>query len=122
MQAWINNYVDAWCSPGVAKLANIFARNVSYSVSPWSRRLNGLQELEPFWESARASYNEVFEVQSAIVAIEDRTAVAKIEVTYANDEPSQWRDLWIITFDKNGLCSSFEEWPFSFSQNDGQDV
>ncbi len=30
--------------------------------------------------------------------IEDKTAVAKIEVYYEKDKPSEWRNLWILVF------------------------
>lgn len=122
IQDWIDRYVDAWRSSDSAKLANIFSNDISYRVSPWKPPLKGLLELEKFWEQARTGPDEIFELQSYIVAIEDKIAVVRIEVKYANDTPSDWRDLWIITFDENSLCVSFEEWPFSSEQEDGQSI
>lgn len=122
IQAWIDGYVNAWRSPDTSKLDKLFTDDINYRVSPWRNPLNGLRELKSFWETARSGPNEVFDLQSEIVAIEDKTAVARVEVEYANDTPSHWRDLWIIIFDSNGLCSSFEEWPFSPEQDDGQKI
>ena len=122
VQSWIDKYVDAWRSNGTLKLADIFSSTISYSLSPWKPALQGLEQLEKFWEQARSGPGEVFELQSEIVAIENKTAVVRVEVKYANDTPSRWRDLWILVFDKNGVCISFEEWPFTPEQNDGQAV
>lgn len=120
VQAWIDKYVSAWRSPGTAKLADLFTDDITYSPSPWKKPLHGLEEIKPFWEQARSGPEEVFDLGSEIVAIEGQTAVVRIAVEYANDKPSQWRDLWIIKLDDTGRCSSFEEWPFYPEQDDGQ--
>ena len=120
VQAWIGRYVDAWRSRGTSKLSGIFSNDVRYSLSPWRPALQGLPELERHWEKSRSGPDEMFELRCEIVAVDGRTAVARIEVAYADDEPSRWRDLWIMTFDDAGLCSSFEEWPFAPGQDDGQ--
>lgn len=120
VKAWIDSYIAAWRSPDTSKLVDLFTPDVSYQVSPWKLPLHGLQELEIFWKHARSGHTEVFELQSAIVAVEGTIAVVRIEVTYEKGEPRQWRDLWILTFTNEGLCSSFEEWPFSPAQDDGQ--
>ena len=120
VQTWINGYVEAWRSPGVDGLAKLFTSTVDYRVSPWKQPFHGLSEVKSFWEEGRSGYDEVFELLSEIVAIENETAVARIEVSYETDSPSKWRNLWILEFDHNGLCRSFEEWPFSPEQADGQ--
>jgi hypothetical protein len=120
VQSWVDKYVDAWRSNGTLELADVFSDNVIYSLSPWKPPLHGLVQLEKFWEKARSEPHEVFELNSEVVAVEDKTAVVRVEVKYANDTPNCWRDVWILVFDKNGACISFEEWPFSPEQNDGQ--
>lgn len=121
VQTWIKGYAAAWRSPGTAQLANLFTKDVSYRMSPWKEPLRGLVELEPFWERSRVSADEAFDLQSELVAIDDHTAVARIAVTYKDADPSQWRNLWIITFEQHGLCCSFEEWPFAKGQHDGHE-
>ena len=32
----------------------------------------------------------------------------------------RWRDLWVLEFDGDGRCASFEEWPFAPEQPDGR--
>jgi hypothetical protein len=86
-----------------------------------NRPLRGLHELQSFWKKARAGYDELFKIDSRVIAVDGRIAIVKVEVEYAKDEPSRWRDLWIISFNDQGLCKSFEEWPFALGQDDGQD-
>lgn len=82
VNSWVNGYVDAWRSPGTAKLATLFTNDVSYRVSPWKKPLSGLEELAAFWEHSRTGPDEKFELQTEIIAVEGRTAVARITVTY----------------------------------------
>ncbi len=51
-------------------------------------------------------------MQSAIVALDGDTAVVRVEVHYAGPPPKEYRDLWVLGFDRAGRCRSFEEWPF----------
>ncbi len=120
VEKWVDRYVDAWRSSGTSKLASIFSSKINYSVSPWKSALKGLTELERFWGQARSGPEEAFRLQSEVVAVESKTAVVRVEVEYAHDTLSHWRSLWIMTFDENGLCSHFEEWPFAPAQDDGQ--
>jgi hypothetical protein len=96
---WVKRYVDAWRSP--------------------AGPLSGLEELAAFWENSRSGPDEKFELQYEIIAVEGRTAVVMITVSYEQDEPDRWRDLWVLRFDEQDLCCSFEEWPFSPDQDDG---
>lgn len=118
---WIDKYVAAWRTPGTSQLAAIFAKDISYQVSPWRKPIHGLTNLGLFWEQAREP-KEVFILQKHIVAIDEMTVVARIFVRYAHDKPARWRDLWILQFDQKGLCIVFEEWPFSENQDDGQNL
>jgi hypothetical protein len=33
-----------------------------------------------------------------------------VEVTYGDPVEEEFRDLWIMRFDEDGRCRSFEEW------------
>ncbi len=117
--AWVDEYVKVWRSPGTSQLASIFAENISYRASPWKDPINGLTNLGQFWEQGRTGPDEPFELQREIIAVENNTAIVRIQVNYANDTPPRWRDLWVITFNDQGLCATFEEWPFAEGQFDG---
>lgn len=121
VQNWINKYVEVWRSPNVSMLNGLFTEDILYRVSPWKEPLHGLASLKEFWTHARSGPEEAFTLDRELVAIDRYTAVVRIEVHYAHDTPAHWRDLWIITFNEHYICRKFEEWPFAFGQDDGQD-
>lgn len=110
IQNWVDKYVEAWRSKAPSKLYYIFSGKVSYKESPWSQAIKGLSDLQDFWEQA-CSRQGSFKLQSKVVAVEGNTAVVRLNIHYTTDTPSRWRDLWILTFEDEGLCSSYEGWP-----------
>jgi ketosteroid isomerase-like protein len=114
---WIATYEGAWRTPGVDALAGVFTPDVTYTPSPWAEPLHGLDALGRFWESAREGFDEPFRMTSEVVAFDDPTAVIRVHVDYGDGE--HWRDLWIVSFDADGRCQAFEEWPFAPDQPDG---
>ena len=117
--AWVDTYERAWRTPGTEPLADLFSPDVSYLPSPWATPIQGLSNLTPWWDSERQGPDEPFTITRDIVAVDGDTAVVRLEVHYQQDTPSRWRDLWILRFDDEGLCTAFEEWPFTPSQPDG---
>lgn len=45
-------------------------------------------------------------------AVDGDTAVVRVEVTYGEPRPGEYRDLWIVRLGADGRCREFEEWPF----------
>ena len=116
---WIARYERAWRAPGTVALAGIFTEDVTYVPSPWAKPIVGLPAVRRFWETARGGPDEAFRMTSAIVAIDGRTAVMRVAVDY--DDGQRWRDVWLLTFDDDGRCQHFEEWPFAPDQHDGHE-
>ncbi|MFI5777763.1 nuclear transport factor 2 family protein [Nocardia sp. NPDC051570] len=119
VRAWVQEYELAWRSPGTARLRGLFAEDIEYLPSPWAEPVRGSAALARFWEDRRAGPNEPFTLTFEIVAVEGDTAVARIAVEYPADDPSRWRDLWILRFGADGRCTRFEEWPFAPHRPDG---
>ena len=51
-----------------------------------------------------------FTLTASVVAEQGNTAVIRVEVEYARAR--EYRDLWVVVFDADGLCVDFEEWPY----------
>jgi hypothetical protein len=115
---WMAAYVEAWRAPGTDSLAGIFSPDITYSVSPFKTPMKGLKALAEFWEKSREP-DEEFTISHQPVANEGDTVVIKVDVRYKNGD--RWRDLWVMQFDAEGLCFSFEEWPFSPTPPDGHE-
>ncbi|MBC6462806.1 nuclear transport factor 2 family protein [Actinomadura sp. HBU206391] len=119
VERWVAGYERAWRTPGTEPLAELFSSEVSYLPSPWAYPIVGLPRLGLWWDAERHGPDEPFTMTSEVVAVDGDTAVVRIGVDYLRDDPSRWRDLWILRFDADGRCVGFEEWPFALDQPDG---
>jgi hypothetical protein len=115
---WLEGYQEAWRTPGTERLAELFTPDVTYTSSPWSEPMRGLDELAIFWEAERDGPDEAFTMASEVIAVDAETAVVKVWVEYENDLDRPWRDLWVLRFAAGGRCAVFEEWPFAPDQDD----
>ena len=109
---WIARYEEAWRSPDTGSLAGLFARDASYSTAPYENPREGLDAIAEMWEAERLGPDEEFEMSSEVVAVDGGTGVARVEVRYGPPKEKEYRDLWIVRLDAEGLCTHFEEWPF----------
>jgi hypothetical protein len=90
----------------------LFAADATYRMSPYEEPAAGLAEIGELWERERHGADEPFEMSYEIVAADGDTAVVRVEVTYGQPRPAEYRDLWIVRLDDEGRCREFEEWPF----------
>ncbi len=112
VSAWIAAYEGAWRSAGVEALAELFAGDATYRMSPYVEPARGLAEIGALWERERKGPDEEFTMSDEVVAVEGDTAVVRVEVHYLGPEHLEYRDLWVIRFAPDGRCREFEEWPF----------
>jgi hypothetical protein len=110
---WVDAYEQAWRTPGTEGLSEIFTADARYSQGPYQEPVVGLPAIGAMWEAERADAAEPFTMTNEIVAIDGDTAVIRVEVRYAQPEPHEYRDLWVVRFASDGRCREFEEWPFS---------
>ncbi|MEV0715163.1 nuclear transport factor 2 family protein [Asanoa sp. NPDC050611] len=110
---WIDAYEQAWRTPGTDGLADVFTADARYAQGPYAQPVVGLPAIAVMWEAERASAAEPFTMTNEIVAVDGDTAVVRVEVHYAEPEPHEYRDLWVIRLASDGRCREFEEWPIS---------
>jgi ketosteroid isomerase-like protein len=120
VEAWIARYVELWQTAGTDGLADLFAKNASYSTGPYERPHIGLEAIARMWEAERHSHDERFEMRSEIIAVEGDTGVIRVEVRYGRPREQEYRDLWIVRLDGDGRCVHFEEWPYWPPGTDGE--
>lgn len=107
---WIAAYERAWRTAGTEPLADLFAEDGSYRMSPYEEPTRGLAQIAALWERERQGADEGFEMRHEVVAVEGDTAVVRVEVEYARG--TEYRDLWVIRLDPEGRCRDFEEWAY----------
>jgi SnoaL-like domain len=118
---WVAAYERAWRTPGTDTLDRIFTPDATYRQGPYEEAVVGLPAIRRMWEEERQGPDEVFSMTSDIVAVDDATAVVRVEVGYGRPVRQEYRDLWVMRFTGDGLCSSFEEWPFWPERPDAAD-
>ncbi|MGH3306318.1 MAG: YybH family protein [Nocardioides sp.] len=118
VEAWVEGYERLWRMPGTDGLADLFTPDASYLPSPWAQPINGLDDIARFWDAEREGPDEEFGMTAEVVAVDGDTAVVRVSVDYAGSDGGRWRDLWVVRLDRDGRCSSFEEWPFAPGQPD----
>lgn len=109
---WIARYERVWRTPGTEALAELFTADASYRNGPYAEASRGLAEIAALWEAGREGPDEPFEISAEPVAVEGAVGVARVEVAYGDPVVQEYRELWVVTLDEDGLCSSFEEWPY----------
>jgi hypothetical protein len=109
---WLVAYEQAWRTRGTDLLGELFAPDATYQTAPYERPSDGLAQISDLWEREREGHDEVFTMDSEIVAVEGNTGVVRVHVRYGDPVEDEYRDLWIIRFDQTGRCAAFEEWPF----------
>jgi hypothetical protein len=90
----------------------LFTSDTVYLHSPYEEPIVGLDAVQEMWDIDREGPHEAFTLSTEIVAVEGDTAVVRAEVRYGDPVRQEYRDLWVIHFDGNGLCFYFEEWPY----------
>ena len=109
---WLKGYERAWRAPGTEALSALFAEDATYSTGPYENPHRGVDAIARMWEAERLGPGEEFQMSSEIVAVDGDTGVARIEVRYGTPKDKDYRDLWVVRLNDDGLCSQFEEWPF----------
>jgi hypothetical protein len=109
---WLRSYERAWRTAGTDMLAGLFAPTATYRMSPYDEPATGLEDIGALWEAERDGPGEGFRMTSSVVAVEGDTGVARVHVEYDAGETPEFLDLWVVRFDRTGLCVEFEEWPF----------
>jgi ketosteroid isomerase-like protein len=112
IQDWVDGYERAWRTPGTDGLGALFTDDAAYVPEPFAERIRGLGAIARFWEAEREGPDEVFSLESEVVAEEGDRGVVRLEVVYGDPPTHRYRDLWVITFDDSGRARVFEEWPF----------
>ena len=112
VQRWVAAYEAAWRSAGTDALRSFFAEGARYLHSPYSEAIVGLAAIAQMWEAEREGPDEVFKLETSVVAVEGDTAIVRAQVFYGDPVRQEYRDLWVVQFDDAGRCISFEEWPF----------
>ena len=107
VQAWLDDYVEAWRTYDPASIAALFAEDATYAYHPWDDRLHGRDAIVSSWLEDRDPAGS-WEARYRPELVAGDRAVATGTTTYANGDV-YW-NLWMLGFDEGGRCRDFVEW------------
>ncbi len=105
---WAGRYEHAWRAQDVAAVENLFTEQALYRRGAYDDGLRGHAAIAEFWPDPTP-----FTMRAEPVAVEPPTAVLRVEVQYhgdLDDQPREFRDLWVVRFAPDGRAEHFEEW------------
>ena len=111
---WMDAYVHAWETYAPQEIGALFAEDATYYYHPFDEPVRGRKAIVDSWlkdPDPPGTYEGRYEP----IAIDGDTAVVNGRSRYFKDsarsEPTkQWDNIFVIRFDGDGLCSSFQEW------------
>ena len=114
VSAWLRSYVDAWTTYDADSIGGLFTEDASYSYHPFDDPVRGRLAIVASWLEGKDPAG-TYEANYQPVAIEGDLAVAKGRSRYFRDSSKtevdrEYDNLFLIRFDDEGRCRSFEEW------------
>ena len=77
---------------GCAGIERLFTENARYRRSPYVESEVGLEAIKAFW---LADAGETFDVKAAPVAVDGHAAVVRLDLSYHDPVPQEYRGLWV---------------------------
>jgi hypothetical protein len=106
---WVASYERAWRAGDLDAVGDLFTADAHYRTSPYEPAKVGHAAIRGFW---REDEGETFTVRAEPVAVQDRSAVVRLEVRYGDPLRQEYRDLWVLRFAEDGRVEDFEEWAY----------
>jgi hypothetical protein len=105
---WMDAYVEAWSSNDAYDIAALFSPDAVYDPQTADGERHGHDEIISWWQGVDDDPdNWDFEWQP-LVETEDLAVITG--TTRYLEPPASYRNLFVIRFDAEGLCSDFTEW------------
>ena len=114
VQAWLDNYVEAWRSYDMSKIGDLFCEDALYFYSPFDERdpVRGRAAIVANWLEAPDAPHS-WEAHYEPIAVEGHVAVANGRTRYFRPDGTQEREfdnIFVLHFDDAGRCRRFTEW------------
>jgi hypothetical protein len=106
---WVAEYERAWRDGNLSGVTRLFTEDARYRRSPYEEPAVGHAGIQAFWG---ADEGRTFSVTAEPVAVEEGTAVVRLEVAYRAPVAQEYRDLWLLRFAPDGRVEDFEEWAY----------
>ena len=107
VQAWLNDYIEAWRTYDADGIGGLFADDATYAYHPWDEPIRGREAIVAAWLSEQDEPGSwQAEYRPFVVAGCDAVAVG--ETRYVGGKT--FFNIWQLAFDDDARCTAFVEW------------
>jgi hypothetical protein len=108
---WLNSYIEAWKSNDPGQIAALFTDACPYRFYPYDEPTVGGAAIAAAWLE-KPDEPGSFQATYRTIAVDDDLVVAQGESLYYSDGrlSEAFDNIFVMTFDDAGLCSSFVEY------------
>jgi ketosteroid isomerase-like protein len=107
VQAWLDAYIAAWRGYDPDAIADLFAENATYAYQPWATAVEGREAIVAAWLSEQDEPGS-WDAEYRPLLVAGDQAVVVGDTRYVNEQ--DFANLFLLTFDDDGRCSTFIEW------------
>lgn len=105
VQAWLDDYIEAWRTYETAAFDGLFADDATYAYHPWDEPIRGREAIVADWLSERDE-PQSWQAMYLPSVVSGGSAVAVGENRYAGG--ATFHNIWQLTFD-DAECTEFVE-------------
>ena len=112
LEGWLGRYGRAWESRDPEAAAALFEETAEYFETPFESPFRGRDEIRRYWRGATDSQRDI-SFSHEILSVAASTGVARWRAEFSRIQTGQRVRLdgvFVLTFNKAGLCSVLREW------------
>jgi len=106
--AWVDRYLTAWTSAAPKDIKALFTPDAEYHERPYETEWIGREAIVEGWLSRQTWQEGGWTFEHEILMITGDTAA--IRGTGVYKELGTFENLWVVTLDAKGKCSTFRMW------------
>ena len=105
---WMDAYVEAWTSNDPYDIAALFSADAVYDPQTADGERHGRAEIIAWWQGIGDDPDNWDFEWKPLTETEDMAVITG--TTRYFEPPASYRNLFVIKFDAEGLCTDFTEW------------
>jgi hypothetical protein len=113
LQRWLDDYVEAWRTYDPERIRRLFSQDATYTYHPFDQDpMRGLDEIVKAWLD-NPDQPGSWECEYRALAVTRDVGVAQGWTRYranSNTPERDYRNIFVIRFDRDGRCREFTEW------------
>ncbi|MBA3946856.1 MAG: nuclear transport factor 2 family protein [Herpetosiphonaceae bacterium] len=108
LETWVQGYLHAWGTNNPDAIGQLFSTDARYYTEPFAEPWQGRATIVTNWLE-RKDEPGTYSFRYEILGVTGERGFVRGWTQY-HDPPRQYSNLWVITFDRHGLCHEFTEW------------